>query len=813
MAADQHFNRELNRWRLLFFRSVAFVTIVLTGILLISRRSDGDPSKMKDLVLFTMALVFIGLLVFVRKGYKPVAGVIFIFSALLTLGYTSYSGQGVFDSSVFALIAVLLFSAFLLDYRITMIVLTLSLVWVWIMVRLHGQGFFVEAKSDSPFIYAREITITLILVSTGGYLFIRQINKYISQLASELHEKSQMEIVLRKSESKYRALFDQAVEGILIGNDEGAILLANQGMEFLTGYTKKELQGKNIDILFSEAQQKSEPLRYDLLERGQTVMRTRDILRKDGTSLTIEMRTKKLEDGRLQALFVDVTERIRAQQSLRDFERIFKMSANPICLSDINGRLLKVNPAFSSKLGYKIEEIEGKNIFDFIYEKDKAGTLKFIEEQVAAKSDILRFENRYVTSEGKIVWFSWTTQADYEGGVGFSIAHDISALKRFERELIAAKEKAEESDRLKSAFLANMSHEIRTPMNSIIGFSEMFLSSDLEDDDRIKYAGIVHNSGKKLMRVLDDILDISRIETGKIEFKFEPVSINDLCQEIYELHEADADRKNLDFRFNCSLEDEKSNIITDKVRLTQVLDNLVSNAIKFTKSGHVRFGYQTKEGYIEFFIEDTGIGIQPDEKELIFDRFKQANASISKEYGGTGLGLAISRRLIQMMGGEIYLTSEPGKGSTFYFTILLRKWKAERIPDSEAEPGSVSGEHLILVVEDEPANSEYLAAVLKKQGMQTLHAENGVEAIEMIRENSAIEMVFMDIKMPLMNGFDATRAIKKLKPDLPVIMQTAYAMQTDQEKAMQAGCDDFVAKPIVQGVLRNILQRYLVKKP
>ncbi len=384
------------------------------------------------------------------------------------------------------------------------------------------------------------------------------------------------------------------------------------------------------------------------------------------------------------------------------------------------------------------------------------------------------------------------------------------ARTRVERKLIIAKNKAETADKLKSSFLANMSHEIRTPMNSIIGFSNLLADPDLDNDKKIEYIGLIQTSSKSLMNLIDDIIDISKIEAGQLNVVSSPFNLSDLMDEIFITFKAELShqgKKNIRLSLNNPY--EKDVIInSDMFRLKQVLSNLLSNAIKFTDKGRIEFGFEKGENdYMHFYVKDTGIGISGDDKQEIFKQFRKVEDNLDKLYRGAGLGLAISRRIITIMGGDIWLESKLGKGSTFSFKVPFS------VPKTSYDYQSASDEYrddmdlsdkTILVAEDEETNYILIEEILSKNKVKPIWVTNGFKAIEVCRSNPNIDLILMDIKMPGMDGYTATQSIKSFAPDIPVIALTAYAMAGEKKKALENGCDEYISKPVVK---ENLLKK------
>lgn len=379
-------------------------------------------------------------------------------------------------------------------------------------------------------------------------------------------------------------------------------------------------------------------------------------------------------------------------------------------------------------------------------------------------------------------------------------------------ELRIAKTRAEESDKLKSAFLANMSHEIRTPMNGILGFAELLQTPDLHYEEMLSYIDIINSCSKQLLALINDIIDISKIEAGQLTISSGKVGLLSILSDVYNLTINSVPEKVILSSPDLSAKIDL-NMIADEVRLKQVLLNLINNAIKFTSKGNITFGYNRNDNYVEFYVSDTGVGIAPEFQKLIFERFRQVNNAVAREKGGTGLGLTISKALVEQMGGEIWVESTWGEGSTFRFILPYIS-----VDDPEIGLTNLNAEETnviynwqgktILIAEDEDANYTLLYLFLRNTGSKIIRATNGKEAVDIV-DSQLVDLVLMDMKMPVMDGYEATSQIKKLAPSLPVIAQTAYALSSDRLRAIEAGCDNYITKPISSQNLIRIMSRYL----
>lgn len=385
-------------------------------------------------------------------------------------------------------------------------------------------------------------------------------------------------------------------------------------------------------------------------------------------------------------------------------------------------------------------------------------------------------------------------------------------VKRNE-ELRAAKEEAEKSDKLKSAFLANMSHEIRTPMNGILGFAELIKEDDDLEDIR-ENADIILDNSKHLLELINDIVDISKIEAGVMEIREDEFNLNELIRDMSEFFSKDNQviGKSLEIKTRCGLPDAEAMIRIDRTRLRQVLVNLTKNACKYTREGYVEIGYRLQDADMVFYVKDTGIGLEEDQLDFIFNRFMQVASTISPNEEGVGLGLTISKAIINQFGGDIWVESEPGQGAILYFNVPIKPGESVLLQSKYQMTSSMEydwKDKLILVAEDVPTNYLLVKKSLRKTNVQLLWAKNGKETVEMAKENNNIDLVLMDIRMPIMNGLDATKEIKQFNPDLPIIAQTAYAMDGDRENSLAAGCDDYISKPINLKEFIELIAKYL----
>ena len=554
----------------------------------------------------------------------------------------------------------------------------------------------------------------------------------------------------------------------------------------------------------------------------------------------------------------------------KELEKLYisaQKTDNAIVIADANGDIEWVNEGFTRIYGYSLPEFIEEKGLSLIGASTNPDIKEIIKEVINTKKTI-RYNSRGVGKTKRSMWMRTTLTPilDEDGEIYKLVAidSDITKLKEAEEEIITqkeeieaqrdlaneqtrqiqqqnqqldkhkselekivekrtaqlkfAKERAEESDRLKSSFLANMSHEIRTPMNAIIGFSELIADPEIGNEQRKELVTHLNSNCNSLLHLIDDIIDIARIEAGQLRIFNQDCFINQTFIEIYESFSETQLKENKNVELIAEIEntDENLSIVTDPYRFRQIMNNLIGNAIKFTDQGFIKFGYQTEpdehKGYIKFYVQDTGIGLNQKEQKEVFQQFRKIDSEKNtKLYRGAGLGLAISKNLINELGGEIWIESELGIGSTFYFTLPYVKSNT-RYKQVETSNKSYKWENkTILVGEDEESNIKMLSLLLQKTNVNLIHVKNGKEAVNKCLEGTEIDLILLDIKMPKMNGLEATREIRRFNNEIPIIAFTAYAMPSDQQKAIEFGCTDFIAKPIKTDKLLGKLDYYLNK--
>lgn len=686
----------------------------------------------------------------------------------------------------------------------------------------------------------------------------------VASLVDDVTETINSKKLLEKSERKYRDLFEKSIDAILILK-KGFFVDCNEAAINMFGFDRNTLLGFSPHQLSPETQpdgasslEKAEEMVKIALKKGYNRFRWYHQT-KNGYIFPAEVtltRVNENEEGfTVHTVITDVTEKVKKEE----LENVlYNISKAALTTSDFKEFSLFIRDALQ-----KI--IDTSNFYIAIYneETDMLTTPVFVDdreeiEAFSAKNSLTGYvikskkplmltkdahkeliKNKEVEligghaeiwvgvplliqekCIGAIVVQSYIDENAYnENDVQLLefVADQISTTiqrKKVENELNQALLKAQESDRLKSAFLANMSHEIRTPMNGIIGFSELCLNPNITKDKQREYANIVIKSSKRLLSIVNDILDISKIESGVEKLSLESVNLNKLLDELAYFFKPIAKENNLILSCEKGLENYKSSVETDKTKLIQVLTNLLSNAFKFTEAGSITFGYDLIEDNLQFYVKDTGIGVEENLQNKIFDRFSQGNLDLSKQHKGTGLGLAITKKIIELFKGEIWLNSS-NTGTTIYFTIPYIKSKipliSSVIEEQKPKTNVKNKEITILVAEDEEYNMMYITELFSTTNFKIIEANNGKKALELAQNHPEIQLVLMDIKMPVMDGNEAMQEIKKLRPSLPIIALSAFAMESDKTKALKLGFDAYLTKPLDRKLLFQSIEHHSSK--
>ena len=534
--------------------------------------------------------------------------------------------------------------------------------------------------------------------------------------------------------------------------------------------------------------------------------------------------------------------------SEKTYKMLFESINDAIFISELKsdgslGKFIQVNDIACKRLGYSRNELLDKTPLDINSENSKTSFDLKVAELNNKKHAII--ETEHVKKDGSIIPVEVSTKVtQFEGKTIFhSVARDITERKQNElllqektdfiesqneefqqineelvetnQELISAMERAEKSDRLKTAFLQNMSHEIRTPMNAIMGFSDLLLENFNNKDKLEKFASIIRQRSSDLLEIISDVLDISMIESGHAPINLERCNLDSIFSEVmlfFKAHKQTLGKQHIKLELQIDCGNDKS-ILIDKVKIKQIFINLIGNAFKFTQEGSIKLGCNYgPDQDIVFYVSDTGIGIPKDKTEFIFERFAQLEQTPSYLYGGTGLGLSIVKGLIDLLGGKIWVKSEVNIGTTFYFSFPYRVEEgiySDEINEQYDYKEFESSGKTVLIVEDDLFNADYLKEILSNYGFNILHTIYGEEAVQLVKINE-IDLVLMDIRLPDINGYEVTQQMKEIKSNLKIIAQTAYASSDDKKRSKESGCDDYISKPINGDLLLSKISQQLM---
>ena len=725
------------------------------------------------------------------------------------------------------------------------------------------KGFFgnyetIQFKKDGSPIF---LEINASVVEFKGEKAILSNNRDISI-------RKQLEETLTSRERTYRTLINNLPGfSYRCKNDTNwTMKYISSGCEEITGYAPEDfINNKQIaynDIIAPDYQQKIWDIWQPILKAKENFEYEYPITTKEGQIKWVWERgcgiySEKGELEFIDGFITDVTERKRTEQ----IQQILYNISDAVITTDNTESFIKI---IRNELG-KI--IDTTNFFIAFYDKNtdtfhspffsdeiddydtwpagntfSAYVVKTEKSLLISEEDVLKMKAEgKIEIVGKIPKIGMIVPLKYEGSTTgvFAIQSytnknaytktDLEMLefvsdqvsiaihrKNAEQELKDALKKATESDRLKSTFLATMSHELRTPLNAIIGFSDI-IDNSLTMDEIIHFAQSINTSGNHLLTIVEDLFDITLIESGQIKIVKEIIQLTPLLHNIHDIIKIEknkANKENIDLILEIPTNVDDLTLYTDRSKFKQILINLLKNAIRFTAEGQVNYGFEIVKDqnfpYLKFYVKDTGVGIRKDQQALIFEIFRQADEIYTNAHGGTGIGLSITKKLTEHLGGTIWLESEIGKGSIFYFTIPFDTSPEHDKNDTVKPTDKIMFEtKTILIVEDIESSYQLIEAILHKFKMNLLWAKNGEEAVTFCKENPEIDLVLMDINLPIMNGYDATKAIKQFRPNLPIIAQTAYAITGDREKSSEAGCDDYISKPIRRDKLLSIIEKHL----
>ena len=690
--------------------------------------------------------------------------------------------------------------------------------------------------------------------------------QYYEGFVVDITGRKKAEEDLRESEIRYRNLIENAPDVIYSLAEDGSFASLNPAFKRITGWSCSEWLGKPFMTLIhpSDLPLAIETFKQSLGGKKQPPYELR-VLSKSGEYLVGEFTsTPLIEKGKVVGEFGiarDITDRQKQDQIQKALYNISQAGiaaeSLELFMAEIQKELNTIIDTTNFYIAFYDESTDSIFMPFMADQKDrfttypaaKTMTKYMMESQkpiLATKDDMLALQKSgHIDIHGTLseIWLGvpLKSHGKVTGALVVQSYEDVNAYgkpemtiiefisdqislsierRKAKEEIKAALEKAQESDRLKSAFLATMSHELRTPLNAVIGFSQL-IDAETPPDEVVMMTQRIYKSGEHLLSIIEDMFDVTMIESGQVSVKKENFYILPFMENIYKMlkiEQGRAKKEEIEIVFQGEPENRDFLIFTDKFKLSQILMNLLKNALKFTHEGLIEYGYilesRQEKPVLKFFIKDTGIGIPEEIQGVIFDLFRQVDDSHTRQYSGTGIGLSVAKKLTEILGGEIRVDSKEGEGSTFYFTIPYLGEKTIRpaesfIVSSQKKP-SFPGK-TILIVEDDDSSFEYLQIVLKKLQLIILWAKNGIEAIELSKSNPEIDLVLMDVKMPGMSGYEATKQIKKIRPGLPIIAQTAYALYKDKEKSEEAGCDDYITKPIQKELLMKFLEKYLIK--
>ena len=692
-------------------------------------------------------------------------------------------------------------------------------------------------------------------------------------LVRDITERKKTEDALKENEAKLSTIIEHSPNGIYVIDDNEKVILINEAIIKIIGYPKNEILNQPIKKFIDKENLQMVVERYKKRLSGEKVPSHYEfnVIRKNGEKRIVEISSSAVKEKTGKSIIVahmeDVTEKRKYEKAQQFLYNISKISLTEISLKNYLGQIHQELKQLMKADNFYVALYDSANgKYSFPYDVDEYDDFDGLENikldgtvtdyvRKTAKGQIITKETeREIKKKEKIkivgqpapVWLGaplMNASGEVMGVIAVQDYKNPKAYTKLDLELLEivanntgvfiervknienlkkAKEKAEESDRLKSAFLANMSHEIRTPMNGILGFTELLEDSDFSVKEKTEFISNIRKSGDRLLNTVNDIIDISKIETGLVKIALQEINVNEQIKNFCQFFKLEAEAKGVELTYSNSLQEEPVIIKTDENKFGSILTNLIKNAIKFTDEGSIQVGYEIiRKGhtdFMRFFVKDTGIGIPASRQEAIFNRFVQADIGNTRAFQGSGLGLAISKSYVEMLGGELWVESVEGNGSKFYFTLPYHKTETVAAPGkkelSQKKQGTKNDHKKIkiLIAEDEKFAIDYLSIVLKKGTNEILYAKNGVEAVELCHSHPDIDVILMDVKMPVMDGYEATRKIRKFNKEVIIIAQTANALSGDKKEALETGCNDYISKPIKKEALLAMINHHLKKK-
>ena len=691
-----------------------------------------------------------------------------------------------------------------------------------------------QKKQMCEVTFSREGDLPLYVFLTG--MVAENVDKCLVSALDITVKQQLVTETIRKSEQRFQTIFENVHDVFYQTDINGIILEISPSIKHHSEYCREELIGSSVSDIYANPGDRI-TLINAITKSGKLQDYELRIKSKTGKLKVVSLNAQLISDGEGKPLHIDgsmrdITRRNQAEDEVRKLQKAIENSKTSVVITDSNGNIEYANPFFSQLTGYSKEEYTGQN--PRFLQSGHHSKIFYLEFWNTIKSG-QTWEGEFCNKKknGEYYWenaiISPIHNSKNEITHFIAIKTDISETKKINEELVKAKLHAEESDNLKTAFLNNISHEIRTPFNGILGFLSLLQEDDLTRSEKLEYTRIINESANRLMKTINDIAEISQIQAGQVKLTETCVNIGQLTIELVNRFQSEFQIKGLKFTIKNDLPKNLDHIYTDDIKINTILNNLLSNAIKFTQAGYIkltiklinstqleeagrdRAGLVSNPYNIQFSVKDTGIGIPENKQKVLFKPFMQVDGSNTRKYEGSGLGTSIAKAYVEILGGTISVESKEGKGSVFRFTIPYHTESNEDalIKDNlMTQPIDKATLQKVLIVEDDEASQILLEYTIKPFSKAVLIARTGVEAIETFRNNRDIDLIFMDIKMPEMDGYEATRQIRQYDNQVIIIAQTAYALSDDIERAIASGCTDYITKPIRKDHLLALVQKY-----